>query len=67
MFQYLLEISQDSHFVLFLGAADAGEEEVGEEVEGHEGHQEPVGLRAGQLSFRQIHSVENSNDAQDLG
>ena len=40
---------------------------MGEEVEGHEGHQEPVSLGPRELSFGQIHSVENSHEGEDLG
>lgn len=40
---------------------------MGEEVEGHEGHQKPVSLGPRELSFGQIHSVENSHEGEDLG
>ena len=40
---------------------------MSEEVEGHEGHQEPVSLGPRELSFGQIHSVENSHEGEDLG
>ena len=54
------------HFVVVLTAVDGGEDEVCQEVEGHEGDQQPVSLGAGKFRLRQIHSIENCNDGQDL-
>ena len=40
---------------------------MGEEVEGHEGDQQPVGLGPRQLGLGQVHRVEDGDDGQDLG
>ena len=46
---------------------ESREQEVGQEVEGHEGDQQPVSLRPGQLGLVQVHRVEDGHDAEDLG
>ena len=56
-----------SHLAVVRVAVDGGEHEVGEEVEGHEGDQQPVGLGPRQLGLGQVHRVEDGDDGQDLG